>query len=159
MTPRPALHGAMCANHGGMAAVEVCTRCGSFLCGDCVEYGKDETPYCAKCAAVVSRRPSGKARASLVITTLGVLGLVVGVLVRSRVGLIIWAVAAPLGFVGLAMAIQEIRAIERNESPAAGRRWAGVARVAGFVHLLLVVLLVASFVAFVVLAARRGAGD
>ena len=43
---------ARCGNHPSVAAVEICKRCGTFLCGDCLDYAGDD-PYCSKCFALV----------------------------------------------------------------------------------------------------------
>ncbi len=46
-----------CANHPDVSAVEICSRCGSFVCGACLEYTKDEPPV-PRCTACVRRELS-----------------------------------------------------------------------------------------------------
>jgi hypothetical protein len=59
-----ALTGAHCGKHPEVAAVELCTRCGTFLCGDCVEYVRDETAACSDCAPLL-RGVKASARAKV----------------------------------------------------------------------------------------------
>lgn len=148
--------GALCGKHPQVTAVEVCTRCGSFLCGECVDYLDDTTAYCAPCLGLVSAKVSLRAKGSLVLSAGGVVGMLLGLVVRGRSGLALWGVAIPTGFVGLALAIQELRSITRHEASAAGRSIASFARWVGVVHTALVLALVAAFVLFVT---RLGARD
>ena len=50
---KPSVVGALCANHPGTGAVEICSRCGAFLCGECVLYVGEVVPVCATCRPFV----------------------------------------------------------------------------------------------------------
>jgi hypothetical protein len=141
--------GALCAAHPELTAVDLCARCGSFLCGECVDFA-DEQTYCAACLALVTDRASRPARLSVVVSTLGVLGMLSGLVVSGRAGLVIWAAAIPTGFVGFALAVQTLR----NAPTQASRRWARTARAIAGLHGFLVIALAVSFFAFLLL--RRG---
>jgi hypothetical protein len=149
-----ALQGASCATHAGATAVDLCTRCGSFLCGECVEY-LDTAPYCERCHRLVTTRASLRARVSAALSGLGVLGMLAGFVVQGRPGLGLWALAVPTGFVGLASSLQELAALTRGEAPTPGRPWATVGRALGALHTALVVGLVALF-AWFLLSHREG---
>jgi len=147
--------GALCGRHPELHAVEVCARCGTFLCAGCVDYLEQTVPHCEPCLALVQRRPSGRARLSLALGLAGLVGMALGLLVRGRAGLGVWAVAIPVGFAGLTLSLQELRAIARGDAPAAGRPLAVVSRLAGLVHALLVLALLGGFLLFL---ARTRAG-
>lgn len=146
------LSGAVCAKHGGVSAVETCTRCGAFLCADCVEYVQDEKPVCAACAVVLrSARTPGALKAAPFLAVMGLIGIAEGFLQRGRLGLVIWAVGIPIGFAGLALSIQHGRRLSKQDSVRLpGFGWAVAGRIAGLVHALASVLLIGSFVVFLV---------
>lgn len=103
----PPPSGATCPRHPGVLAVDVCERCGRFVCGDC-EVLRDERTWCAECAAVPHEASS---RATLAL----VFGL----------GGFLWC--GPLSIAAIALGRVEERAIERHAAPAAGlvrARWA-----------------------------------
>jgi hypothetical protein len=105
--------------------VEICTRCGKFLCGDCVEYFREETPACASCLPLLLGAPASlRARVSPILTSLGLAGLLGGFLVRGRPGLAVWALGFALGFAGLAFGVQELRLIREGQAGSRGKRWA-----------------------------------
>jgi hypothetical protein len=141
--------GATCGTHAGTMAVDVCTRCGRFLCGECVELVAEQ-PYCASCVTVLTQVASRPARWSVGVSLAGVVGMLVGLITQGRPGLLIWAVSIPTGVLGFAMALQALR----GEPSAATARRAKWGRAIATVHLLLVAALVASFVVFLV--TRRG---
>lgn len=119
------LSGAHCGKHPALAAVEVCTRCGTFLCADCVEYVQEITAACADCAPLLRGVPaSARAKMSPVLASLGFVGLVAGFFIRGRPGLTFWAAAVPLGFTGLALAVMELRLMRGSTVVQRGRRWA-----------------------------------
>lgn len=119
------LAGAHCGKHPAVAAVEICTRCGTFLCGECVEYFNEVTPACAACLPLLKGSPaSARARVSPLLTTLGFNGLVAGLLVRGRWGLAIWVLSFLLGFAGIAFGVQELRLIRAGQAGTRGRGWA-----------------------------------
>ena len=131
MTPA-SLSGAHCGNHPASAAVEICARCGTFLCGECVFYFKEETPACINCLPLLEGGPaSTRARVSPLFSMLGLTGLVAGFLVRGRPGLGIWALSFVVGFAGIAFGVQELRLIRANQAGARGRNWARVGLVIG----------------------------
>jgi hypothetical protein len=141
--------GALCAAHPELTAVDLCARCGSFLCSECVDFAGDQT-YCAACLKVVTNRASRPARLSVVVSVLGVLGMLAGLVVRGRAGLVIWAAAIPTGFVGFALAVQTLRGAPTSQS----RTWARGARAIAGLHGFLVLALAVSFLAFLLF--RRG---
>jgi hypothetical protein len=146
------LSGAACAAHAGVAAVEVCTRCGAFLCGDCVEYVMEERPFCAPCAqrARADRTPV-TLKAAPFLALLGLLGICGGFLKPGRAGLALWAAALPTGFTGLALSIhhgRRLSTLDGVRQPGFG--WAVAGRLLGLVHALASVLLLGSFVFFLV---------
>jgi hypothetical protein len=119
-----------CPTHPAASAVAICSRCGRFVCGDCLEL-TGETPLCLECherasGAVASRR----ATASMV---LALMGLCCGF--------------AP-GVVGLVLARRELQAIERGEAPLAGLSRARAGFILGGLDavLLLFAILAALFV-------------
>ena len=50
---------ARCAKHVETPAVDVCQRCGSFVCGECSTI-RDEDLYCEACATVLERPASSR---------------------------------------------------------------------------------------------------
>ena len=143
------LAGASCGKHPGVAAVEICTRCGTFLCAECVEYFNEVTPACASCLPLLAGGPaSARARVSPVLSTVGLGGLVAGFVVRGRPGLAIWALSCLLGFAGIAFGVQELRLIRENQAGTRGRRWAITGLVVGSLFALGFAALVFSFALF-----------
>lgn len=151
MTTSP-LSGAGCAKHAGVPAVEVCTRCGAFLCAECVEYVEEERPVCASCAAIArAQRTPPALKAAPFLSVMGLIGIVEGFLQRGRLGLVLWALAIPLGFTGLALSIQHGRRLSKHEGlRRPGFGWAVAGRLLGLMHALASVLLVGSFILFLV---------
>jgi hypothetical protein len=126
------LAGATCGNHSGVAAVEICTRCGTFLCGDCVEYFKDEIPACENCLPLLAGGPASvRAQISPLFTTLGLSALIAGFIVRGRPGLAIWALGFLVGFSGIAFGVQELRLIRADQAGSRGKNWARAGLVIG----------------------------
>ena len=124
MTPS-SVAGAHCGNHPAVSAVEICSRCGTFLCGECVEYFKETTPACSNCLPVLVGAPaSARARVSPLLSTVGLAGLVAGFVVRGRPGLAIWVASFLLGFSGIAFGVQELRLIRADQAGKRGRNWA-----------------------------------
>lgn len=146
------LSGAVCAKHAGLSAVETCTRCGAFLCAECVEYVQEEQPACAACAQVLrSTRTPGALKAAPFLSLLGLIGIAEGFWQRGRFGLVLWAVAIPIGFAGLALSIQHGRRLSKQDGARLpGFGWAVAGRLVGLVHALVSVLLLGSFVVFLV---------
>ena len=121
--------GATCPVHVAVPAVEVCERCGRFVCGDCLQFARDGMALCTACFAT----PHGRSTRS---------AIALGLVLAGFVG------CAPLGLVGVILAWVELRAIERGEAAAASTarlRWAlGL----GLAQLAAGALLVAGFVGF-----------
>jgi hypothetical protein len=149
VTPASRIAGASCGNHPGLAAVEICTRCGTFLCGDCVEYFKEETPSCANCLPLMKGGPASvRAKISPLLSALGLASLFAGFLVRGRPGLAIWGLGFLVGFSGLAFGVQELRLIKANQAGSRGRNWARTGLVIGALFALGFGALAASFALF-----------
>ena len=66
--------GAMCAKHAGTPAVDICVRCGSFVCAECEELSVTDEVFCATCFELVKSHPptlrSYLARIGLVLACL-----------------------------------------------------------------------------------------
>ena len=149
MRPAPSLAGAHCGNHPAVAAVEICSRCGTFLCGECVEYFREVTPACSNCMPLLIGGPaSARARVSPILSTLGLCALVAGFLVKGRPGLGIWAAGFLVGFAGIAFGVQELRLIRAGQAGSRGRGWAIVGLVIGALFALGFGALAASFLLF-----------
>ncbi|MEQ8458382.1 MAG: hypothetical protein RLO52_07635 [Sandaracinaceae bacterium] len=100
--------GAKCAAHPAVAAVDLCSRCGSYVCLDCTEPESFET-YCPDCY----RRSSPRAPASTRAT---------GALVMA---LLAFSGCVPLAFPAVILAHMELGAIERGESSGGVGTWRG----------------------------------
>ncbi|MBL8941343.1 MAG: DUF4190 domain-containing protein [Archangium sp.] len=120
--------GATCPRHPSALAVDMCERCGRFVCGDCAVL-KGEKTWCAECAAVPH---TASARATLALV-LGLSGFLF---------------CGPLSIAAIAVGLVEQRAIERRETPVEGLTRARWAVRLGVLQIALVMLLVVSFVAW-----------
>ena len=136
--------GARCGAHAEVAAVDVCQRCGRFLCGDCVEL-LDEEVYCAECAARVNLPPSLLAKAAPAAAGFAWLAFAAATLgLRGPLSFFVLVVVpAPTARAALAMALVEWRRIKASASPARGRRWLVATFVAAGPLLLLLLALFA----------------
>jgi hypothetical protein len=104
----PVATGAMCPVHVTVQAVEVCERCGRFVCGECLQFAQSGAALCAACFA----KPHGRSSRS---------GVALGLVLAGFSGCV------PLTPIGVALAWFELRAIERGESAAdskSGAQWA-----------------------------------
>lgn len=115
----------------------LCSRCGAFLCGACVEL-REEAAWCAACVDTLrlDAPPSRAVRASIALGALGLLCyplLLVGPLVT------VLAAAVCLGVSGW-----ELHRIRLGERPLRGRLQARVAAFLGVVNLVFVVLWIGS---------------
>src|SRR5205814_107952 len=119
--------GARCAVHPESGAVDVCKRCGKFLCGECVEL-VGEDAYCAECARPLKVRASRLARTALG-TQLAAWGLLllsclaIG-FVRGLVGFAIMLAVGPVSFASLIMSVIELVRIRRGSASRRGKRFA-----------------------------------
>ena len=121
----PAAH---CALHPSTVAVEVCGRCGTFLCADCLNLA-DDVPLCDECHRLRTRtKPSGRAIAALLLGVVGVSCFVI-----------------PTGLIGWILAVQERQAIDAGQAPPSGLGLTTAAKVMGVINL--VVLLAAAMIA------------
>lgn len=121
----PSVVGANCGKHPAVAAVEICSRCGTFLCGDCVEYFREDTAACADCMPIlIGSPPSLRARVSPMLSTVGLAALLAGFVLKGRLGLLVWAAGFFVGFAGIAFGVQELRLIRAGQAGTRGRRWA-----------------------------------
>jgi hypothetical protein len=112
-------------NHADATALIACDRCGSFTCEACSSASKR---FCKPCLALyVKSPPSRRANTALLLATIGFIGFFPGV-------------------IGLVLATQELKAIERFEAPLAGEGPASLARGLGFFHVGMLLLLVAGAV-------------
>lgn len=105
---------ARCRVHGEAPAVEVCRRCGAFLCAEC----RGNEVLCGHCLAHHGRKPVASAQA-WVSLYLGLAGLACGFLP---------------GVVGLVLAQRELERIARGESSPAGRALANAGRLLGWLN-------------------------
>lgn len=142
--------GATCPVHEGVLAVDLCERCGRFVCAECLVL-RTERVLCVSCAALphgISARTHwvlGLSLASWLSCTAVPLGRA-----REDVLLAFWGLlgGAPVALLALVLAQLERRAIERGTHARDGlRRLRWGARIAGL-HLAAQLLLVASFVAW-----------
>lgn len=113
-----------CARHPGVTAVDICSRCGTFVCGDCVEYQGDDVPFCQPCVALVRAVPATvRSRLTVAFAAPGLAMLVAGFLVKGRPGLWLWAVSSVLAIVGGISAALEWRRLRDLGGVQHGRRW------------------------------------
>src|SRR5579871_6794603 len=115
------LPGARCANHPAVAAVEICQRCGNFVCGDCLEIQEGQA-LCPPCFERKKEAGPASARATVSVV-LGALGINCG---------LVW------GIPGLILAHQELAAIERGDSPPGGKYLAKAGKILGWINVALI---------------------
>jgi B-box zinc finger protein len=124
--------GAFCPQHPDVAAVSICSRCGVFLCGDCLKL-QGQAALCPACFALARRAATRRAVVALVLAYCG-----------------LQFCFPPLGVAGLAMGYSERRRALEGESTQESEgyvRWAiilgwinaGVLVIGGLVGLIAVV--------------------
>ncbi len=145
---------ARCGLHTEVAAVDLCQRCGAFLCGECVEL-LGEDVLCPACFQRLGGHapPSRQARLS---AALGVLGLVLGPALFTR-GILYFLIGLGPGLIGLWLARRELARIDAGRSPAVGRGWARLGRGLGWINFGLFSLAGLILAAVAILFAWRGA--
>jgi hypothetical protein len=112
--------GARCAKHADVAAVDVCQRCGTFVCGECVQI-RSEDEFCSDCAKLLDRPPSRRPRVAFLCAILPCPLFVALVSTVPVVGLLLGlAVAVLLFAIGLTVILQERSARARGESSSKG---------------------------------------
>jgi hypothetical protein len=119
--------------------VAPCTRCGSFLCGNCTEV-LGEAAYCADCVAWL-RHNGPPSRGVQVLIGLSIVAILSAPLLCGLPVLNVLAAA-----LGLWLPTRELDRIRRGEGPLRGMRQAKVARWLAGVNLLLTLLWIAGFV-------------
>ena len=128
--------GARCGLHGDVAAVDLCKRCGRFLCGDCVQL-VGEDAYCADCLGKLEKPASLMSRwAASLAATSWIAGLTGGML---REGSII-LVGIALALSGFTLGFVELFRISRGRASPHGRVWAICALIIAAVPLGLIVV-------------------
>jgi len=157
---------ARCGRHPEVPAVDVCQRCGAFLCGECVEL-LGEDVLCTACFRRVGgdAPPSRRAKASVVLSGVGLvlgLGLGLGAVLGLGLGAVLGLpglIGLVIGLIGLVIGRGELRRIDAGQSPAVGRRLARVGVVLGWVNFGLFSLAALLVLAAVILTLlnRRGA--
>ncbi|WP_257462817.1 B-box zinc finger protein [Archangium lipolyticum] len=120
----PASTSPRCPTHQRVA-VATCTRCGTFLCGECTEL-LGEVAYCASCAALL-----GPQHGPIPLRLLGVSGLVLlGMLstlaaffpfLPASFAIPRWVLLGVSGALGLWVPTQELRRIDRGQGPRRAR--------------------------------------
>lgn len=139
-----------CARHPGVTAVDLCARCGTFLCAECVEYQRDDVPLCQPCLTLVREVPASvRARALAVMGALAVLTLVAGFFVKGRPGLFLWAGASVMATVGFAWSMLEGRRLRALPGVQRGLRWVRAGLVLSAIAAVGFLALAASFVVFI----------
>jgi hypothetical protein len=120
------LGGARCGTHPEIAAVDVCKRCGKFLCGECLEL-LGEDAYCASCATRGGAVASALAKATVWAAGGAWLSCAVPVLL-ARAFTFTFAVFSLLlptsaALAAVSMGLVELRRIRRGDASERGRRW------------------------------------
>jgi hypothetical protein len=110
--------------HDTVPAVDLCQRCGRFLCGDCVELVEEEV-YCVECAPKMKLGASLLARAALIVACVAwAVAALSSFNLRTPLFLIAFLVVpAPSALAALVMALIEWRRLKTGLSPGRGRRW------------------------------------
>jgi len=124
----PIASGALCPRHDGVLAVDLCERCGAFVCGDCLVLHQGRT-LCTPCS-LAPLGPSRRATASVVLAVLG------------------WLLCPPLTLVAVSLAWAEQAAIERREASVEGQPRLRLALGFAGVQIVVVGLLMVAFVAW-----------
>ena len=139
--------GARCANHTEQGAVDVCSRCGSFICADCVQIFREEIVYCVSCFERAGvDRASTRATVAMVLSMVSALPVAVGCLLMSTFSMapaVTWVVSAGVAVSALVLGRLELSAIKRGDAPQGGRGRAGVALWLGAMSVLGLLLVVA----------------
>jgi len=141
-----------CGNHPTEAAVDTCSRCGTFLCSECVDFLGDAV-LCAACLERVGGNapPSRRAWATALIGGLGFALpwlLFVFMLISRRVSFlqipIVTVLSVGLSFFSFGLGRTELRRLQTPPASRRGRRLtlAGMILSAASVGLLLLRLLV-----------------
>jgi hypothetical protein len=115
--------------------VAPCSRCGTFLCGDCTEV-MDEAAWCADCVEWL-RRNGPTSRLVKVLIAAGILGIVSFPLCFMPLTPVLQLF---VGATGVMVTRRELRRIREGEGPLRGLPQAKVARGLAVANLLLLAL-------------------
>jgi hypothetical protein len=96
--------GAMCGDHPEQPAAEICSRCGKFVCANCLRI-KPRGVFCGPCGARL-------------LSNIDASWVAIAAAMCSFVGL----GCGPLGAVAIVLAIGDLVAIGTGRSPAGGRK-------------------------------------
>jgi MFS family permease len=133
--------------------VATCTRCGTFLCGDCTEL-LEEAAYCAACLPL-ARRQAAFPRALFAALGLGVLGLLA--IALSVSGFFLLRFVQPvLAGVSLGLSIRVLRHIRRGEAPRRARALAWFTLTLAVLNVLFFLLGLGLVLTFLYLARQQG---
>ena len=124
---------ATCVNHPSSLATDNCSRCGDFICGECIET-KDWEIFCTKCHNRVEKH-TPRATTALVLSILSLQGCLF------------------LGIPAVILGYQELKAIERGESPAGGKNMVKGAVILGAITSALMVLIIAALIIALIVGA------
>jgi hypothetical protein len=112
--------GARCAKHPDASAVDVCQRCGTFVCGECVHI-RAEDVYCADCARILDRPAPVRPKLAFALAAApGPLLVALGLFAGGFARLLGLALFLPLAASALALILQERAARIRGQSPRKG---------------------------------------
>jgi hypothetical protein len=141
---------AVCAHHPQVGAVDICSRCGAFLCGECALYVREVVPACAACKPLLELEgPASRlAWLSPPLSAAGLALLLAGLFVDGLDGLCLWAAAHVPGAGGLALSVRELLRINRKRAPRRGRWLARLGLGLGVVFALLAAALAVAFALF-----------
>lgn len=130
---------ARCGSHPEVAAVQICQRCGRFLCEECLELKGDDA-FCAQCHGLVGRPQSTR---SVVAAGLSGLSVLLGVyaLIGAAALLLAHVQGAPFfvlpaflpGAAGLSLGYQERGRLARGEAAPKSKIYADAAIILGWV--------------------------
>lgn len=138
--------GARCANHAEQGAVDVCSRCGSFVCADCVQIFREETVYCLACFERAGvDRASRRSTAALALALVSALPVAAGCLLGRALAVAPvagWVAALGLSVSSLVLGRVELNAIRRGDAPLGGRGRAWVALWLGTLSVVALMLIV-----------------
>lgn len=124
MAPSAVPAAARCPRHPEAYAVDACVRCGTFVCGDCLEL-KPSGAYCEDCAQRMGREQKGSRLAvtAFVLAAVGLAGAPLAIVFFGRGILVVVSVACmPLGMVGFLLGGIDLVRIFAGRAPRSGRR-------------------------------------
>lgn len=110
---------ARCALHSEAAAVDVCARCGRFVCGDCLEL-RDDRPLCADCANRPESRVPIRGYKGLALALVGLILMPAGL-----------CAVLPLALLAIVVGVRDVVAIRRGRGADADLKLAHGAWICG----------------------------